>query len=99
MFVPVFLWGVFMGSAFQLLLNLIRHRDLAIPLVTVVFWLSLFLFEKSWIKWMGLTGTLLIYLGGAVVLLDWWLIQRYVHESARESPSASGPTEGRESIA
>ncbi|MGE0039642.1 MAG: hypothetical protein AB7H88_21735 [Vicinamibacterales bacterium] len=82
MFGPVLLWGIFLGAAYQTLLVVIRHRELAVPLVTVIFWLSLFLFERSWIKWMGLTGTLLIYLGGVTWLLDRWLMQRFTVEVA-----------------
>lgn len=76
MFVPVLLWGIFLGWAYQTLFRLIRHQDLAIPVVSVIFWLSLFLFERSWIKWIGSTGTLIIYLGGLAWLVDWWLRQR-----------------------
>jgi hypothetical protein len=75
MFLPVLLWGCFLGVAYQTLLVVIRHRELAIPLVAVVFWLSVYLFERSWIKWMGSTGTLLIYVGGITLLLDWWFRQ------------------------
>jgi hypothetical protein len=46
------------------------HRELAIGLVTVVSWLSLYLFERSWVKWLGFSITLLIFLGGAVFILD-----------------------------
>lgn len=83
MFLPVLLWGVFLGWAYQTLLHMIRHRELAIPLVTVVFWMSVFLFERSWVKWMGSTGTLLIYLGGLTYLADWWFRQRERVEEQR----------------
>jgi hypothetical protein len=90
MFAPVLLWGLFLGIAFQALFVLIRHRELAIPLATVIFWLSVYLFERSWLKWMGLTGTMLIYLGAATYLLDRWLCQRYViRGSERQSPLPS----------
>lgn len=90
MFLPVLLWGLFLGWAYQTLLHLIRHRELAIPLVAVVFWMSVFLFERSWVKWMGSTGTLLIYLGGLTFLVDWWFRQRERVEEQRVVES-SGP--------
>ncbi|MDP1569793.1 MAG: hypothetical protein Q8L86_07300 [Vicinamibacterales bacterium] len=89
MFLPVLLWGVFLGFAYQTVLRLIRHRELAIPVVTVIFWMSVFLFERSWIKWMGSTGTLLIYLGGMTYAIDWWLRQREAADAAL--PQATGP--------
>jgi hypothetical protein len=92
MFAPVFLWGLFLGLAFQTLFVLIRHRELEIPLVTIIFWLSVYLFERSWLKWMGLTGTMLIYLGAATFLLDRWLCQRYlIRGSERQSSVPSAP--------
>jgi hypothetical protein len=86
MFLPVLVWGLFLGASYQILLVVIRHRELAIPLVTVVFWLSIYLFERSWIKWMGSTGTLLIYVGGLMYLLDWWLLQRAAAEADQADP-------------
>lgn len=83
MFVPVLLWALFLGSAYQVCLSGIRHREIAVPLVVVIFWLSVYLFERSFVKWMGLTGTLLIYVGGLAFVLDRWLL----HVSAsRQSP-------------
>jgi hypothetical protein len=52
------------------MLRLIRHRDLAISVVTIVGWLSLYLFERSWTKTAGLAATLIIYAGGLTILLD-----------------------------
>jgi hypothetical protein len=86
MFVPVLLWAAFLGVACQALFTVIRHREIAIPLVTVIFWLSLYLFERSFVKWMGLTGTLIIYVGGMAFLLDRWLLQRYVVRRERQTP-------------
>jgi len=76
MFVPVFLYGCLMGMAYVGLPRLIRDRELAVAAVTVILWLSLYLFERSWIRTLGSAGTLLIYLGGATLLIDrvlsWW---------------------------
>lgn len=76
MFVPVFVYALAMGVAYGYLLRLIRHRDLAVGLVTVVFWLGLYIFERSWAKSLGLSGTLMIYIGGIVFLLDRYLLVR-----------------------
>jgi len=70
MFVPIFLYALVLGLVFQWLLRAIRHRELGIALVTAVFWLSLYLFERSWIKNLGFTVTLIVYLGGATIVID-----------------------------
>ena len=56
-----------MGMAYHGLLRLIRHHELAIASVTVIFWLSLYLFERSWANMLGLSLTLIVYLGGVDV--------------------------------
>lgn len=76
MFLPSLVFGLVMGLAFQWFLGNIRHRELAIGLVTVVFWLALYLFERSWVKTLGFTLTLMVYLGGLTFLLDRWLMIR-----------------------
>jgi hypothetical protein len=73
MFVPVFVFGVFMGAAFKWLATTIRHRELAIAVLTVIFWLALSPFNRAWARTLGLSGTLLIYLGGAAYLADRYL--------------------------
>lgn len=70
MFLPIVIYGLFMGMAFQWWLRTIRIRELGVALVAVMFWLSLYLFERSWAKTLGGAGTLMIYLGGATYLVD-----------------------------
>jgi hypothetical protein len=70
MFVPIFFYGMLMGVIYRWFLHVIRLRELAVALVSVVFWLSLYQFERSWLKTLGLSGTMIVYLGGAVILLD-----------------------------
>lgn len=70
MFVPMVVFGFLMGLAYRRLLRLIWYRELAVGLVTVVFWLSLYLFERSWIKTIGLSVTLMLYMGGAMFAID-----------------------------
>jgi hypothetical protein len=70
MFLPIFAFGLLVGVAYQWLLRLIRHRELAVALVTVVFWLSVYLFERSWLKMLGSAVTLATSLGVAALALD-----------------------------
>ena len=58
MFLPVFLYGFLIGMAYHWWLGAIRHRDLAVGLATVMFWLCLYIFERSWVKTLGLTVTI-----------------------------------------
>jgi hypothetical protein len=76
MFLPVFVYGLVMGVAYHWFLRVIRHRELAVALVSVVFWVSLYQYDRSWLKTLGLAGTMLIYLGGTAVLLDRYLSTR-----------------------
>lgn len=73
MFLPVFLWGLVLGRIYAKLRHLILHRELAVGLTTVVVWMSLYIFERSWIKNLGFSLTLVIYLGGAVYVIDRFL--------------------------
>jgi hypothetical protein len=76
MFVPIFGFGLLMGIVYRSFLRVIRHRELAVALVSVMFWMSLFQFERSWLKTLGLSGTMIIYLGGATTALDRYLAGR-----------------------
>jgi len=76
MFIPVLLFGVFSGAAYIWFLRVLQHRELAVALVTVVFWMNLYLFERSWAKMMGLSLTMMVYLGGLSFLIDRWLLMR-----------------------
>ncbi len=70
MFLPSLVYGLLMGILYRAVFYVMHHRELAVALVSVVFWLSLYLFERSWIKTFGLSLTLLIYLGAVVFMLD-----------------------------
>lgn len=76
MFVPSILFGIVMGLAYRAVFRVIHHRELAVGLACVVFWLALYLFERSWLKTLGLSGTLLIYVGGLAFVLDRFLLAR-----------------------
>jgi hypothetical protein len=73
MFMPVFLYGLVAGLAYQTLSTRLHHEELRSGLLAVIFWLALYLFERSWVKTIGLLGTLLVYLGGPALLLDYYL--------------------------
>jgi hypothetical protein len=92
MFVPVLVYGLLMGAVYRWMFALIWHRELAVALVTVCFWLSLYLFERSWIRMLGLSVTLFVYLGGATLLLDrflrWRRRERTGRFPARPAPDA-----------
>ncbi len=94
MFVPSFLWAFFIGVACTVVFKEYRHRDLAISIVTVIGWLSLYLFERSWTKTIGLGGTMLIYAGGLCYLLD-----RLWFEKFRTFYDAGGSFEDEENLA
>jgi hypothetical protein len=81
MFIPMVIWGLFIGASYRVLQLLVRHREVAVPVLTVIFWLCVYLFERSWAKTMGLTGTMLIYVGGVAFLIDRVLI----HTSTRRA--------------
>jgi hypothetical protein len=76
MFVPPAVFGLLMGVAYQWLLRAIIHRELAIGLVTCIFWLNLHLFERSWPKMIGLALTTMVYLGLVAFVVDRWLAAR-----------------------
>ena len=84
MFIPVLLYGLFVGMAYEVVMRALTHRELAIAMTTVIFWLTLYLFERSWVKTLGLHLTLLAYLGGSA-----WILDRYLLLS-RGEPDAGG---------
>lgn len=78
MFAPSLVFGLLMGIAFSWFLTVIRHIELSTALVTVVYWLSLYLFERSWAFMIGQAGTMILYLGGVTLFVDRYLFARLV---------------------
>ena len=76
MFIPVLIFGFLLGLSYQVWFSVIKHRELAVSLVTVIFWITLYLFERSWVKTLGTTITMMVYLGGLTYLVDNWLMMR-----------------------
>jgi hypothetical protein len=54
MFVPIFLFGLFMGVAYRVVCKVLYHRELAVAVTTVVFWSAIYLFERSWDRILGI---------------------------------------------
>lgn len=78
MFLPSLFFGVLMGFAYRWAYRKIVSQEIAIGYVAIVFWLSLYLFERSWIKTLGLSVTLLVFLGGIAIVLDRYLTRARV---------------------
>jgi hypothetical protein len=85
MFVPVFGFGVFVGFCYALFRAMIWHRELFVAFATVSFWISLYLFERSWATMLGVTLGYMVYLGGPIVLLDRFLLIRFSAQQAENS--------------
>jgi hypothetical protein len=77
MFLPVFCYGIFVGACYAVFRSLIWHRELFVAFATVSFWISVYLFERSWATMAGVTVGFMVYLGGPVVLLDRFLLIKY----------------------
>jgi hypothetical protein len=73
MFLPIFAFALLMGMAYEELRFRIHHDELRRGLLAVIFWLSLYLFERSLAKTVGLAGTLLIYLAIPALFVDYYL--------------------------
>ena len=77
MFVPVFLFGAAVGLLYGLFRQLIWHRELFVAFATVTFWLTLYLFERSWATMLGVSLGFMVYLGAPVLVLDRFLMVKY----------------------
>jgi len=84
MFLPVFGFGVFLGFCYVFFRPLIWHRELFVAFGTVAFWLSAYLFERDWANMLGISVSLMVYLGAPVVLLDRFLMVKVAHDQDKE---------------
>jgi hypothetical protein len=84
MFLPIFGFGVLVGFAYAVFRALIWHRDIFVAFATVVFWLTVYLFERSWATMLGQALSFFVYLGPPVVLLDRFLLMRFTVDQARD---------------
>jgi hypothetical protein len=85
MFLPVFLFGVFVGVCYALFRSLIWHRELFVSFATVSFWISIYLFERSWATMLGVTVGFMVYLGGPMLMLDRFLLIQFSAKQAAEN--------------
>ena len=75
MYLPIFLWGMVAGLAYQWGWRLFVHRDVATGALSTVFWLGLYLFERSWDRSLGVSITTALFVGGAALVLDRLLVE------------------------
>jgi ABC-type enterobactin transport system permease subunit len=95
MFLPVLGFGIAIGALYSLFGRLIRHHDIHVAFATVAFWLSMYLFERSWGTMLGVTLGLMVYLGAPVVLLDRFLLRRSLRQQELlDAPLSDGRTSG-----
>jgi len=83
MFLPVFCFGLFIGAMYALFRSIIWHRELFVAFGTVAFWLSAYLFERSWATMLGVAVGFMVYLGVPTVLLDRFLLVRFGKDQPR----------------
>ena len=82
MFLPVLAYGIFVGACYAVFRSVIWHRELFVAFATVSFWISVYLFERSWATMLGVTVGFMVYLGGPIVLLDRFLLIQYTARQA-----------------
>jgi hypothetical protein len=85
MFLPILAFGVFVGACYTVFRSLIWHRELFVAFATVSFWISIYLFERSWATMLGVTVGFMVYLGGPIVLLDRFLLIQFSAKQAAEN--------------
>lgn len=83
MFLPVLGFGLALGVLYLLFYRFIHHRELTVAFSTVTFWISMYLFERSWATMLGVSLAMMIYLGVPVILLDRFLLLGY-HKHRRD---------------
>ena len=101
MFLPPAVFGLIMGLAYGWFVRTIRYRELAVATVTVIFWLGLYLFERSTANMVGYAMSLIIYLGVPAVILDKLLATGSAPRSAGLAylaPDAPDATHGVDSV-
>jgi hypothetical protein len=84
MFLPILAYGIFVGACYTLFRSMIWHRELFVAFATVSFWISVYLFERSWATMLGVTVGFMVYLGGPIVLLDRFLLIQFSAKQAAE---------------
>ena len=88
MFLPSLAFGLLMGLAYAWLVRHLRHVELMVATVNVIFWLALYLFERSWANTLGNAMSLLVYLAIPVAFIDDFLLVRFVLRQKRSEHQA-----------
>jgi ABC-type spermidine/putrescine transport system permease subunit I len=89
MFVPVLIFGMVMGVLYAWFLRTIWHRELAVAVVIVVFWMSMYLFERSWANVLGMAASLVVYVGLPITILDHFLVIKQKRRLAQNAVDES----------
>lgn len=77
MLVPMALFGMLVGLTYGGFQRMIRFAEFRIPTIVAVFWLSLYLYERSWANMMGYSITLFVYVGILAWVLDRMLLIKF----------------------
>lgn len=86
MFVPVFGFGIAMGVLYMFFYRFMHHHELVVAFGTVAFWMSMYLFERSWATMLGISLGMMIYLGVPVILLDRLLLDGSERKRRAQAP-------------
>jgi hypothetical protein len=86
MFLPVLCFGVAIGMLYVFFDRTLHHRELVLGFSTVAFWMSIYLFERSWATMLGTALGMMIYLGVPVLLLDRLLMSGAARERQGVEP-------------
>lgn len=70
MFVPMFIFGGLLGFCYSFLRRVIYYNQISSGFIVLTFWLALYLFERSWIRTLGLGFTYVIVLGTLAIVID-----------------------------
>ena len=85
MFLPILLLGFAFGWAYKFMWRLFVHVDIATGATAITFWLSVYLYERSWDRTLGVAITTMLFIGTAAMLLD-RLIVEFVALGRRATP-------------
>lgn len=86
MFVPIFIYGLAAGAMHRKLRRSIRHPELRTAVMVVLFWLSLYLFEVSWVIMIGWAVTRFVILGAGTFAVDRYVMRRFRPRMRRATP-------------
>lgn len=86
MFVPIFAYGLGAGLVHRKLRRSIRHPEFRTAVMVVLFWLSLYLFEVSWVIMIGWAVTRFAILGVGTLVVDRWVLRRFRPRMRRATP-------------